>query len=232
MSSKLFLVVITLSLIQPRLLKAKMPLQSSQLELHRQAKKAAQAGCFQEAYLLLNDYLEQKQAGQLSTCLAKKAPSTALDIPPNAIYGLLSIVLLFLWRRASKPEIIPTAAPSEPTADTPIGWSQSDFLDQVEQVILANLETEAFGVASLSQALYLSRSQLHRKVKAESNITPSVFMKKIRLKEAKRRLEEKAGNISEVAMLVGMPNLAYFSRSFKAEFGYPPSRLLQERKSP
>ncbi|NRB49648.1 MAG: helix-turn-helix transcriptional regulator [Saprospiraceae bacterium] len=229
MSSKLFLVVITLLLTQPCFLAAKMPLQSSQLTLPKQAEKAAQAGCFREAYLLLNDYLEQKQAGQLSASLVEQAPLAALDIPPNAIYGLLSMVLLFLWRQASKAEVIAPPAPDESKADTLSSSTRSDFLDQVELVILANLETEAFGVASLSQALYLSRSQLHRKIKAESNITPSAFMKRVRLKEAKRLLEEKVGNISEVAILVGMPNLAYFSRSFKSEFGYPPSRLFQEK---
>lgn len=103
--------------------------------------------------------------------------------------------------------------------------AKSAFCQQVKAMVLANLENESFGVAELSQALYLSRSQLHRKIKAQTGLSPSVFMRKIRLHEAKRLLEAELGNITEVAFSVGMINLAYFSRSFKAEFGYSPSQL-------
>ena len=74
----------------------------------------------------------------------------------------------------------------------------------------------------------MSRSQLHRKIKAITDLSPSVYVRSLRLQEAHRLLEQKAGNISEVAFQVGIPNLAYFSRCFSEQFGFPPSELLHQ----
>ena len=39
-------------------------------------------------------------------------------------------------------------------------------------------------------------------------------------------IEEKTGNISEIAYSVGFSSLSYFSKCFKEEFGHPPSDLM------
>jgi len=72
---------------------------------------------------------------------------------------------------------------------------------------------------------------LHRKIKAITDQSPSVFVRTLRLQHAYRLLEQRAGNISEVAFQVGIPNLAYFSRSFSEQFGFPPSELLHKEPS-
>ncbi|MCB0565711.1 MAG: tetratricopeptide repeat protein, partial [Phaeodactylibacter sp.] len=89
------------------------------------------------------------------------------------------------------------------------------FLNRIVAVIEQNLEDETFGVPDLATALSLSRSQLHRKLKALSDKSPSQVIKDMRLQRAKDLLEKGAGNASEVAFMVGFNSLAYFSKCFK-----------------
>ncbi|MEM6803286.1 MAG: response regulator, partial [Bacteroidota bacterium] len=100
------------------------------------------------------------------------------------------------------------------------------FLQKLIEIIEAHLDDEDFSIPQLGKEVGMSRSQLHRKVKALTDKSPSAFVRSIRMKHAHQLLEQKGGNISEVAFQVGIPNLSYFSRSFRDEFGYPPSDLL------
>lgn len=237
MSYKSILLVSTFLLYLPFGIEGKKPLQSPTQDLLKQAEVAAHTGCYEHAYELLQAFLGQKEQGlrqpQDNSPNLKTKRASQLDY--QLVYGLLSLVLLFLWKGEGNPRAStePPATIKKSTAEKQSIQKQektSAFLDQAKTLILKYMEEESFGVSTLSQALHLSRSQLHRKVKAACNHSPSVFIRKIRLQEAKRLLEEKAGNISEVAIMVGMPNLAFFSRSFKSEFGYPPSQLWKENE--
>lgn len=112
----------------------------------------------------------------------------------------------------------PAPVEAENTAD-------AVFLRKVEQAVMSQLDEEDFSIEALGRAVGMSRSQLHRKIKALTDQSPSVFVRTLRLREAYRLLQAKAGNVSEVAHQVGMPNLAHFSRSFKDLFGHPPSQI-------
>lgn len=106
--------------------------------------------------------------------------------------------------------------------------AEEAFLEKVVDVIESHLDDEAFGVEELSKNLGMSRSQLHRKMKALTDQSPSVFVRTIRLQHAYQLLKRRVGNVSEIAFRVGFSNLPYFSRSFANQFGFPPSSLLQQ----
>ena len=72
----------------------------------------------------------------------------------------------------------------------------------------------------------MSRSQIHRKLKALTGRSPSQYLRLVRLSKAKTMIEEQRGTVSEIAYSVGFSSPAYFSRCFKTEFGYPPSDLV------
>ena len=107
-------------------------------------------------------------------------------------------------------------------AENPI---DSAFLQKVERAVMDHLDDEDFSIEALGRKVGMSRSQLHRKIKALTDQSPSIFVRTLRLREAHRLLQARAGNVSEVAHQVGMSNLAHFSRSFKELFGYPPSQI-------
>ena len=71
----------------------------------------------------------------------------------------------------------------------------------------------------------MSRSQLHRKLKALSGKSASRYIRSVRLARAKTMIIDQKGNISEIAYSVGFSSPAYFTKCFKDEYGYPPSDL-------
>lgn len=101
------------------------------------------------------------------------------------------------------------------------------FLDKVDIIIMENLPDENFSVEALSSYLLLSQSQVYRKIKDKTGLTPSSYIRTIRLEYAKKMVEISELRISEIADAVGFSCLSYFSSSFKQEFGYPPSHLRE-----
>ncbi len=106
--------------------------------------------------------------------------------------------------------------------------NQSDLilLLRIARFVEQRLDDEDLSISDLRKEVFISKSHLHRKIKTLTNLSPSAFVRTIRLQHAYVLLEQKTGTISEIAFQVGIPNLAYFSRRFKEHFGFPPSRLL------
>lgn len=97
------------------------------------------------------------------------------------------------------------------------------FLLRLRQIIEHQLENEGFGISELCQELTVSRTQLHRKVKALTNKSTSLFVRSIRLQRAKDLLASTDLNISEIAFKVGYSDPKYFSHTFLQEFGKRPT---------
>ncbi len=100
------------------------------------------------------------------------------------------------------------------------------FLRKVVDEIEAHRSDSAFNPDILANAIGLSRSQLHRKLKALIDMPTMDFVKCYRLKYAKRLLEKGAGNVVEVGYQCGFNSPSYFTTSFKKLFGAPPSEFI------
>lgn len=100
--------------------------------------------------------------------------------------------------------------------------SQKIFIDKLTSLIEKNISNENFSVEILSEEIGLSRAQLHRKVKAITNQSPSEFIRNFRLQRAAELLKQNAGNIAEIAYQVGFSSQAYFTKSFQEIYGRTP----------
>jgi CheY-like chemotaxis protein len=109
-------------------------------------------------------------------------------------------------------------APALPAADPEDG-----FLQKVRTIVEANYQQEDFGLPQLCQKIGMSRSQLFRKMKALTDITPSDLIRKHRLNKAKTLLKSGAANVAEAAWQVGFKDPSYFSKLYQEEFGEAPS---------
>lgn len=103
---------------------------------------------------------------------------------------------------------------------------EEKFMSKVLEVIETHLSEEDFSIEQFGKEVGMSRVQLHRKLKALSGKSASNYLRSIRLSKAKNMIEERKGNVSEIAYSVGFSSPQYFSRCFKEEFGYPPSDLI------
>jgi signal transduction histidine kinase/DNA-binding response OmpR family regulator len=97
------------------------------------------------------------------------------------------------------------------------------FLQRALAVVEANMANAEFDVETFGREVGMSRTHIHRKLKALTDQSVSEFIRTIRLKRAAQLLSQKAGNVSEIAYLVGFKEQSYFSRCFQQTFGCAPS---------
>lgn len=102
---------------------------------------------------------------------------------------------------------------------------KNHFLSQLTTIVEGNLSNNQFGVSELAKEMNMSRSNLLRKVKNETNLSVSQLIRQIRLKRGMELLKESSHNVSEVAFEVGFSSSSYFIKCFREQYGYPPGDL-------
>jgi len=97
------------------------------------------------------------------------------------------------------------------------------FLMTINELIQGNLENPDFSIDELAQALSISRSGFHKKLKGISTLTPNDYIKLIRLKKAAELLRDGHYRVNEICDKVGFNSPSYFSKCFQDQFGMLPS---------
>jgi ligand-binding sensor domain-containing protein/signal transduction histidine kinase/DNA-binding response OmpR family regulator len=115
-------------------------------------------------------------------------------------------------------------------AEVIVPSSQVQFMERIKSIIEANMENEKFGVDQLSNEAGMSRSQLHRKLKAIIDQSTTEFIRNFRLQRAAQLILQDAGSMSEIAYKVGFNSQAYFNKSFQELFGCSPSEYKKNQK--
>lgn len=102
----------------------------------------------------------------------------------------------------------------------------SKFIKKVNAVLEEEMSNVDLHMRLLSQKLKISTSTLQKKLKKLSDKSVSQYIREYRLEKSRHLIEGGNTNLAEVADLTGFRNQSYFSKSFKAFYGYPPSKLL------
>jgi len=99
------------------------------------------------------------------------------------------------------------------------------FLNRITKITEANLKNDQFGVSKLAMELGMSRSYVHRRLKALTNQSVSQFICTVRLKRAMEMLLQKEASAAEISYEVGFSSPTYFSRCFHEYYGFPPGEV-------
>ena len=102
------------------------------------------------------------------------------------------------------------------------------FISSFKKLVDERLSDSKLSVEDLAAGMGLSRVQLYRKVKALTGSTPVDLLRKARLAQAQRLLQESTLSVSEIAYQVGFASPSYFTKCYKDEFGTVPG---EARKS-
>ncbi|WP_299666639.1 two-component regulator propeller domain-containing protein [uncultured Polaribacter sp.] len=102
-----------------------------------------------------------------------------------------------------------------------------ELMKKTIDLIEVNLNKVDLTTSFLCKELGVSSSKLYRKVKELTDLAPNEFIRTIRLKKSAQLLKTKKYNVSEVTDLIGFNDPLYFSRCFKKQFGFPPSKLIK-----
>jgi signal transduction histidine kinase/DNA-binding response OmpR family regulator/ligand-binding sensor domain-containing protein len=101
-----------------------------------------------------------------------------------------------------------------------------DFILRLNQFIEKNIMNQGLNVQLLSDRFALSQTQLNRKIKSLTGLTPSNLIKSIRLRIAYKLIRENGLRVSEAAYQTGFSDPNYFTTCFKKEFGENPSQVV------
>ena len=128
-----------------------------------------------------------------------------------------------LW--GTHPAPVAESAAQPVAAPAPI---EDAFISRFKQMVEERLADSNLSVEDLAAGMGLSRVQLYRKVKALTGSTPVDLLRKARLSQAQRLLQESDLTVSEIAYQVGFASPSYFTKCYKDEFGIVPG---EARKS-
>lgn len=117
-------------------------------------------------------------------------------------------------------------------ADNANSFSKKDqeFLEKLEIEIENHIDESDFYIDSIAETMFMSRSSFYRKIKGITGVSPSEFLKTLRLNKAAEMLAEGTYNISEVYVYVGFSSSSYFAKCFKAQFGILPKDYQSQVK--
>ena len=139
--------------------------------------------------------------------------------------------------REESPEV-PINNPSVIATESPVfqtyqlireKMEASPFGASVLSLIDSHLDNPNYGVEQISEDLGLSRIHLNRRLKAETDFSPSTVLKAVRMNQAVQLLMDGNHTIAEIASSCGFSTASYFSTAFKDYFGASPSDYMGSR---
>ena len=101
-------------------------------------------------------------------------------------------------------------------------------LEKIKNAIEEHMSNPELSVEMLASEVAMSRSQLHRKLKCLTDLTPTDFIRDIRLQKAAELLITGELNVTQVSYEIGISSLSYFAKSFREKYGGAPSAYSKQ----
>ena len=105
-----------------------------------------------------------------------------------------------------------------------------EFLEKITSMAMEHISDPDFSVHTMCNHVGMSRTAFYHKFKSLAGITPSEFVRTLRMKKAHDLLLDPLKNISEVAYSVGFSDAKYFSALFKKFYGQLPSEYVAAQR--
>lgn len=112
--------------------------------------------------------------------------------------------------------------------ETVTASEEDSFISKAEKIVVNNFHNTQFEISNLITLLGISKTTLARKIKAETALNPSTFIRNVRLKHAIKLMRNHSFNIDEIATHVGFNSTSYFIKTFKIKYGVTPKEYQNE----
>lgn len=104
----------------------------------------------------------------------------------------------------------------------------AEFLSKLYNIMEAEIANPDLDIERLCNEMHISRTKLFNKVKSLTGLSPVPLFRRYRLNVAAKMLKEGKDSIAEVAYKVGFNTPSYFTRAFKAQFGFLPKESAKQ----
>lgn len=111
--------------------------------------------------------------------------------------------------------------------DKELTHGEAGWLEKLEALVRQEVQNDLLSVDWLAAELYLSERQLRRRLKSLTGLSPSQYIREVRLQEARRLLEDRhAATPADAAWAVSFRDPKHFSQLFRDRFGKLPSSYV------
>ncbi len=112
-----------------------------------------------------------------------------------------------------------------------INAEEEKMVSQMLKAIESHIDDEQYNADQLARDIAMSRASLYKKMQTILGITPTDFIRNVRLKRAAQLLADTQLSINEIASRVGFVTARNFSSQFKKMFGVTPSEYRDPPKN-
>ena len=106
----------------------------------------------------------------------------------------------------------------------------NEFIQKVLSYIHENINESDLSVEILASKVFLSRSQLYRKIKTLTGVSVNEFIRNVRLEKAKELIALGNNNMNEISYKVGFTSPSYFTKCFRDKYGHIPTHKNDDDK--
>ena len=161
--------------------------------------------------------LTEQQVALLRQMLAE---NNAAEYAHDSMESLLRLLLISLLRseqtrRSEKPKALPATSHTE-----------QRIVDHLIQTISAR-SGQKLSLQQLADSAHISTTYLHRIFRTQLDMTPGVYLAKVRIEESKLLLRDGALSMGEIAKQLGFSSQQQFFRQFRAVAGMTPSEYVR-----
>ncbi len=198
------------------------------------AASLAMHGCTQQAEIagktdydfhppaLAAQYVAEDQRVMQSGQSLPQQAWLVLDHQRTPHWYLCTKLPLWGWGRKPRQKVVVGLAgilrPYEHAGESPRDYHR---LSPVMEYVLSHYH-EYISLQTLAGLAHFSVSQLQREFRRLFNITPGEYLLKVRLLNARRRLEESTAALGHIAEACGFCDQSHFTRAFQSSVGMPP----------
>lgn len=105
--------------------------------------------------------------------------------------------------------------------------TEEKFLSHLFDYLEHEATSSELTIEVLAEEIGMSKSQLTRRLKSISSLSPNDLIKDFRLRKSIQLMHEEGMNVGEVTMAVGFSNPSYFTKCFHSRFGHSPTEYFR-----
>ena len=124
----------------------------------------------------------------------------------------------------------PTPITQYRLSDPEIVDPDEEMMGKLMQYIEEHISDENLKIEDMADAVSLGRTVFYSKIKQLVGLTPSDFLRQIRMQRAIQLVEKSKLSFSEIAYSSGFSDPKYFSKCFKKETGMTPSEYRKAKQ--
>lgn len=102
------------------------------------------------------------------------------------------------------------------------------FVQNVNDIIDANIYNADFSIDTVAQALGISRSAFFKRLKSVTGHAPVDYIKEYRLSKSVTLMRTTDLSVTEIAFQVGFKDAGYFGKCFRKRYGKTPREFMSE----